>query len=472
MARDSAARPRYAPSNRAAIAAIVAIVAPLALLAVLRLWPHFDLHWANHPAHFWLVLAASAIAMALGYSVTIASRRRRDARLFVISLAFLSGAGFFGLHALATPGVLVGPNAGFELATPVGLVVGSVFVALSTIDFTAETSHRIMSRARLYLGLLLGTLLAWAFVSLTELPPLNDPIPDEALQGWQIIFAVVGVIGYGTGALGYLRLYRRRRAPFVFAVAVAFGMLAATMVVIAFAANWRVSWWEWHVLMLVAFGIIGAAARQEWHEERFSALYLEKTLEGTQEASILFADLQGFTPYSERNGPQAVRQMLNTYFSRLVPLMTELGGEVHQLIGDAVMVVFNKQGDQPDHALLAARAALAFQETAAEIAAANPEWPRFRVGVNSGEVATGVLGDRGHRTHDVIGDTVNLAARLESQAPVGEVVIGEGTFRFLPPGTLVEQLQPLEVKGKSEPVVAYILRGFRTPTGGAPSGSP
>jgi molybdopterin-guanine dinucleotide biosynthesis protein MobB len=81
---------------------------------------------------------------------------------------------------------------------------------------------------------------------------------------------------------------------------------------------------------------------------------------------------------------------------------------------------------------LAARAALAFQETATEIAAANPDWPRFRVGVNSGEIASGVVGDRGHRKHDVIGDTVNLAARLESQAPVGGVLIGEGTRRASP----------------------------------------
>ena len=69
-----------------------------------------------------------------------------------------------------------------------------------------------------------------------------------------------------------------------------------------------------------------------------------------------------------------------------------------------------------------------------------------------------MLGDRGHRKHDVTGDTVNLAARLESQAPVGEVVIGEGTYRSLPPGTLVEQAPPLRLKGKSEPVTAYVLR--------------
>ncbi|HUH06670.1 MAG TPA: adenylate/guanylate cyclase domain-containing protein, partial [Egibacteraceae bacterium] len=229
-------------------------------------------------------------------------------------------------------------------------------------------------------------------------------------------------------------------------------------VVIAFAVNWQISWWEWHITMLAAFALIGFAAREEWHEERFSALYLEQTLESTQEASVLFADLQGFTPYSERTDPREVRRMLNAYFSRIIPAMQQLGGDVHQLLGDAVMVVFNRHGDQPDHALLAARAALALQRNASDVARDHPGWPQFRVGVNSGEVVTGILGERGHRRHDVIGDTVNLAARLETQAPVGDALIGDGTYIRLPDGAVVEPLPPLQVKGKEQPVRAYILR--------------
>jgi adenylate cyclase len=449
---------RTRPSGRAIAAAVAAVLGPLVLLLVLRVWPALDARWENQPAHFWLVLAASAIATALGYAVAVASRRRQDARLFVISLGFIAGAGFLGLHALATPGVLVGPNAGFELATPVGLVLGGAFVALSAIDFSPDTSRRIMARWRATLGALVALMIVWAVVSLAELPPLNDPLQQEALHGWQLILAAAGVLGYGAGSYGYLRLYRRRGARFVFAVAVAFALLAAAMIVIAFAVNWQISWWKWHVLMLAAFALIAAAAREEWYEERFSALYLEQTLAGARDVSVLFADLQGFTPYSERTEPRAVKQMLDAYFARLVPLMEDHGGEVHQLIGDAIMVVFNKEGNQPDHALLSARAALAFQQAASEVAATAPDWPRFRVGLNSGEVVAGVLGDRGHRKHDVIGDTVNLAARLEGQAPVGEVVIGEGTYSRLPDGVLVEQLPQLRLKGKSEPVTGYILR--------------
>jgi adenylate cyclase len=451
---------RTRPGRGLVVAAVAVVVAPLVLLLILRLWPTLDVLWQHHPAHFWLVLGAAAVAVTLGYTVTEAARRRHDARLFIVSLAFLAGAGFLGLHALATPGVMVGPNAGFELATPLGLAVGSVFVALSAIDFTPEASQRIMARSRAILMTLAGLMVVWAVVSLAEVPPLNEPIPDGRLQGWQIVVAVIGVLGYGAGGVGYYRIYRHRGARIVLAFAVAFGLLGVSTVVIAFSVNWRVSWWEWHVLMLVAFGVIAAAARKEWHEERFSALYLEQTLRGTREASVLFADLQGFTTYSERTGPQEVSEMLNTYFARLVPLMQEYGGEVHQLIGDAIMVVFNKHGDQPDHARLAARAALAFQDAAAEFTSTYPDWPKFRVGVNSGEVAAGVLGERGHRKYDVIGDTVNLAARLEAQAPVGKVVVGEGTRSRLPEGTIVEQLAPLQVKGKAQPVTAFVLHSL------------
>lgn len=444
-------------TTRAAGLAVAVVCAPLLLLTLLRLWPSLDVGWENHPAHFWLVLAASAVSTGLGYAVVVAARRRADARLLLIGLAFVSAAGFLGLHALATPGVLVGPNAGFELATPAGLALGGVFVAVSSAEMDGVASRRIVARAPLLIGGLFVLMALWAVVSLAQLPPLDDPVPQESLDGWQLGFAAVGIAGYAVGAVGYLRLHRRRPGRFVLSVAVAFGLLAAAMLVIAFAVNWRLSWWEWHVLMLAAFGLIAFTARKEWYEERFSALYLEETLAGTREASVLFADLQGFTTFAEQTSAREVRRMLNTYYARLLPLMQRLHGDVHDLIGDAVMVVFNKRGDQPDHAELAARAALAFQEAAAAVRT-EPHWPCFRVGVNSGEVMAGVVGEHGHRKHDVVGDTVNLAARLESVASVGEVVVGEGTYVRLPDGTVAEPLPALHVKGKHEPVKAYVLR--------------
>ena len=170
------------------------------------------------------------------------------------------------------------------------------------------------------------------------------------------MLAAIGVGLYGLAAIGYLRLYRRRQTRFVFAFALAFVLLAEAMVVIAWARNWQLSWWEWHVLMLGAFVVIAVAARAEWHEERFSPLYLEGTLAAARDVSILFADLEGFTSYSERHAAADVASMLNAYFGRVVPLMERAGGEVHQIVGDELMVVFNLGDDTPDHPSRAARA--------------------------------------------------------------------------------------------------------------------
>jgi adenylate cyclase len=437
-------------------------LAPLVLLGVVLARPALDGRWENQQAHFWLVLGAAALATALGWAVSVAARRRRDARLFLISLAFIASSGFLGLHALATPTVLLGPNAGFELATPFGLVVAGAFAAAAPLELSPENAQRVVRRSGLLLGALIALLALWGMVSLAELPPLDGPLAAEQLDGWQLVLAAIGVLLYGAASLGFIRLYRRRNARFVFAFTLAFVLLGEAMIAIAWARNWQISWWEWHLLMLGAFLVIGLAARAEWHEERFSALYLDQTLAGAKDVSVVLADLAGFTTYSERHEPAEVAAMLNSYFERLVPLMESEGGEVHQIVGDELMVVFNKDGGAPDHPARAARAGLLLQETATEVAQGHADWPRFRVGVNSGEVLAGVVGGAtGHRKHGIVGDVVNLAARLEAEAPVGGVLIGEGTFRHLGTSAVVEPLPPRRVKGKEEPVTAYVLHEIR-----------
>jgi adenylate cyclase len=443
---------------------VVAVAVPLCILGLLLAQPVLDAVWENHQAHFWLVLAAAALATALGYGVNAAARRRRDARLLLISLGFVASSGFLGLHALATPGVLLGPNAGFELATPFGLVVAGAFAAAGAVELSPERAQAVVRSAKLLLGGLAVLLGAWAVVSLAELPPLDDPLTTERLDGWQLVLAAVGVGLYGLATLGFVRLYRRRGARFVFAFTVAFALLAEAMVAIAWARNWQLSWWEWHVLMLSAFLVIALAARAEWHEERFSPLYLDETLAGAKEVSVLLADLEGYTSFSERHDPQEVTSMLNAYFGQIVPLMERVGGEVHQIVGDELMVIFNKEGDLPDHAARAAQAGLLLQRAAGSAAREHGDWPRFRVGVNSGEVIAAVVGgERGHRKHGIVGDPVNVAARLQAEAPVGAVVIGEGTFRRLGSGAVVEALPPRRVKGKATPVTAYVLHDLNRP---------
>jgi len=437
---------------------VVALVGPLLVLAALLLMPSMDESWENHPAHFWLVLTAAATATALGYTVSAAARRRRDARLFLISLAFIASSGFLGLHALATPGVLLGKNAGFELATPFGLAVAGGFAAASGAELSHERARQVLRFSDVLIGALVALMALWAFVSLAKLPPLDEAIPAEELNGWQVALALVGVALYGVAAIGFMRLYRRRQARFAFAITLAFVFLAEAMITIAWARNWHYSWWQWHVLMLGSFLVIGLAARAEWHEERWSAIYLDETLAGAKDVTVVLADLAGYTAFTERHDAAEVAAMLNAYFERLIPLMQEAGGEVHQIVGDELMVVFNKQGDVPDHAVHAARASLALQDAARDVAGDRPDWPRFRVGVQSGEVLAAVVGaQRGHRKHGIVGDVVNVASRLQADAPVDAVVIGDGTYRALGDRAIVRGLPPQRVKGKAEPVQAYVL---------------
>ncbi|HEX2109929.1 MAG TPA: adenylate/guanylate cyclase domain-containing protein [Gaiellaceae bacterium] len=457
---------RAARAGNSLLLAAAGLVLPLVGLVILLAAPELDVRWEHHPAHFWLVLAAAITNVVLAVVTGDAARRRSDARLFLVSLAFLAGAGFLALHALATPGVLLdAPNTGFVVATPIGLLVAGALAAASSLELAPEASTRLIRRSHFLRAALLGAMGAWALVSLAGWAPLEEPLPEEEADGWLLGFAVAGIALYALAAGRYLREYRRRRAPLLLAVVAAFALLAEAMVAIALARNWHASWWEWHLLMLAAFGVVAWSARREWHEERFAGLYLPETAGATRDGSFLFADLQGFTRFAERVGPDASADVTHTYFERLVPLVARrYEGEVGKLIGDAIMVTFNARGDQPDHALRAVQAALALRREAGDVADDHPDWPRFRIAVNSGEARFGVTGAWGKREYTAVGDAVNLAARLEGEAEPGQVVIGAETYRRLPDGTQVEPLGRVRVRGKEAPVDAYVVLGL--PAGG------
>ncbi|WP_270888746.1 adenylate/guanylate cyclase domain-containing protein [Pedococcus sp. 5OH_020] len=452
-----AAAPRSRDRSTLVTGGLAAAV-PLAGLALLLRRPALDLRWEHHPSHFWLVLGAAALSAVVAYGTGVASIRRADARVFLVSLTFLSAAGFLGLHALATPGVLLGhPNAGFVLATPVGVALGAVFAAWSAIPLEGERGVRLIAVAGWVRTALVALMVLWAVASLAELPPLHGDQAPEKASGPLVAMALVAIALYGWAAYRYLALWRTRRGTMPLAVAAAVVLLAEAMVALLFAPNWHLSWWEWHVLMLAAFTLVAWGAQRQWHEERFVGLYLEQTVSGRREMSILFADLQGFTTFSEAHEPQEVTAMLNAYFRVAIPpVVSAHGGDIDRLIGDAIMATFNRRGDQPDHARRAAAAALAMQEATAVVAAQHPGWPRFRAAVNTGEVSVSVLGVGGGRTHTVIGDAVNVASRLEAKAPVGGVAVSAATARLLP-NARTEPLGTFELKGKAEPVEAFVL---------------
>jgi class 3 adenylate cyclase len=684
------------------------LVLPLLGLWLLLAQPHFDVALEHHVGHFALVVAVAAVNVALGVRMSEVSRNRGDARLFLVSLVFLSSAGFLLLHALATPQVILyGRNAGFAIATPIGLLLAAMFAALSALDLTPGRADAVLRRQALLRGGLAVLMIAWGTVSLFGLPPLDAPLPEEASRGPLTLIAVAGVALYALAAARYWLLYRRRPSVILIAVLTAFALLAEAMVAVALARNWHVSWWEWHLLMAFAFAFVYYSAHVQYAREGswtslFRGIYLQETIqqirrehgaalealveamqepqgdgarpvgrvvadladrfdltegqaqvleqaaeallaereqirrlralvavgaearvivderhllergveltgralrpdalrvglvEGEQlvfpssmraggwadpeaaddeqpdggggdpaaasltslepveepegaggrlvlpltvkdrpagvldvrraegtfadrdrwllqalasqlsiglenarlyrqldglfrqymspdvatalladptqaalggdvaEVTVLFADLRGFTPFSERTTPDRVVAMLNQYFGRAVPVLLANGGTVVQFVGDAVMALFNAPARQPDHALRAARAALGMQAAIEAVAEREPDWPRFRVGVNTGPALIGNIGSDEFRNFTAIGDTVNLAARLEQEvAEAGQVVVGPTTHAAIKHLAIARPLPPIEVKGKRDPVACWVLEGLK-----------
>lgn len=667
-------------TSRTRILAAVAAITPLVVLVLLRGDLGRDAIWKNEGAHFWLVGGVGAAAAVVGLAIGEAAGRRDDPRLSLVALAFVAGAAFLGLHALATPQVILdGPNGGFEAATPVGLFLAAGFAAASSVELGGEAAARVMRHRRSLTGALAALVLAWAVDSLAGLPPLDAPIDPERFNPVLTTLAAVGAALFAVAAWRYWRLYGKRRSILLAATAMAFVALGEAMVVGVFARNWRLSWWEWHVLMAIGFVLVAYEAQTQFRREGgraglFDSLAVERTLrevradyrdalEGlvdvmarqeasgstesvrpeamglarrfdlterqlevleraaealsadrrqlrrlgglveagrqssviqteeellasvvdvlgdafapdgvalrllqdgvlvppagpldqramdelapqggddqrllvlplvvkgrpagilelsaggrplgerersiaetlatqlaltlenarlyhqldslfhsyvsadvatalladperaalggaTVEISALMADVVGFTSFSERSTPSEVVTMLNTFYSAVVPEVLACGGIVTQFVGDAVVALFGAPVRHPDHATRACRAALGFQRAVDGVRADHPDWPRFRVGVNTGPALVGNIGSEELRHYTAIGDTVNLAARLEAAAPHGQVVISAATLASVGDAARVEALGEITVKGKSEPVPAYVL---------------
>ena len=175
-------------------------------------------------------------------------------------------------------------------------------------------------------------------------------------------------------------------------------------------------------------------------------------------ATVLFCDVAGSTAMGERLDAESVRAMMFRYFHTMREAIEQHGGTVEKFVGDAVMAVFGVPVTHEDDALRAVRDA---SEMEARLVDLNPELERrfgstitLRIGLNTGEV---VAGDATTRQTLVTGDTVNIAARLEQAAAAGDVLLGETTYRLCSDAVAVERVDPLLLKGKSEPLLAYRL---------------
>ena len=183
-----------------------------------------------------------------------------------------------------------------------------------------------------------------------------------------------------------------------------------------------------------------------------------------REVTVLFCDIRGFTPLAERLTPPQVVSLLNEFYTMAIETTFKHDGTLDKFIGDAVMAIFGAPIAHPDHAIRAVKTGLAMRAEVGELnkrrAAAGKEPIRIGIGISLGEVVAGTVGTEDRMEYTVIGDNVNLAARLESNAKPGTILISQRTYERVQHLVEAVALGPLKVKGKEEEVEVYEVVGL------------
>jgi len=176
--------------------------------------------------------------------------------------------------------------------------------------------------------------------------------------------------------------------------------------------------------------------------------------------SVLFSDIRGFSTIAERLSARDIAEVVGRHLGAMAEVVTEHGGTIDKFQGDAVMAVFGAPEPLPDHAERALRCAIAMQRRQAELNAQGwgtdaVEILAIGVGVNTGLVIAGAVGGGGRLEYTVIGDAVNIAQRLQSEAEGGEIVASASTVSAANGSIACEPIGPRQVKGREEPVEVF-----------------
>lgn len=207
--------------------------------------------------------------------------------------------------------------------------------------------------------------------------------------------------------------------------------------------------------------------------ERYFAPDIAEAIAGQEEAVklggqkrpvvVFFSDIRGFTPMSEKMLPDEIATLLTEYFTEMVEIVFEHGGTLDKFMGDAIMALWGAPIDHDDDADRAMRAAIEMMTTLEKL---NAKWQedgreqqvKIGIGINFGEVFAGNIGSDRRLEYTVIGDAVNVASRLCSEAGPGEIMVSEPLLKALRSPPEIEVLEPIELKGKAEAVQVYRVK--------------
>jgi class 3 adenylate cyclase len=178
--------------------------------------------------------------------------------------------------------------------------------------------------------------------------------------------------------------------------------------------------------------------------------------------TTLFADIRGFTSYSESLTPEDLVSVLNRYLAAAADAVLAQEGTVDKFMGDAVMAWFNAPIPQEDHTLRAVRAALGIRDA---IKSLHRELPKeahldFGVGIHFGEAVLGLVGTEKRLDYTAIGDSVNTAKRVQENSASNQILISDIAYQFVKKGVEVQPCESIHAKGKSEPIKVYEVIGL------------
>ena len=181
------------------------------------------------------------------------------------------------------------------------------------------------------------------------------------------------------------------------------------------------------------------------------------------EITILFADIRGFTSFSEKQTPEKLVSVLNRYLAAAAEAVLDEEGTVDKFLGDAVMAWYNAPLPQPDHALRAVRTALAIRGAIEKLYLELPPEAHlsFGVGIHYGEAVLGLIGTEKKLEYTAIGDSVNTTKRIQENSRKNQIMISEEAYKLVKKHIYVDKLDSLQVKGKSKPIKVYEVLGLR-----------
>ncbi len=179
--------------------------------------------------------------------------------------------------------------------------------------------------------------------------------------------------------------------------------------------------------------------------------------------TTMFADVRGFTSFSERVDPETLVTVLNCYLAAAAEAILAQEGTIDKFLGDAIMAWFNAPILQPDHTLRAVQAALQIREAVQGLECRFPlEYQlNFGVGIHTGEAVLGLVGTEERLEYTAIGDSVNIAKRIQENTVAGQILISRAAYAQIAESVLVRAVEPIHAKGKSQPVEVYEILSLR-----------